>query len=55
MWTISEALDALMDMFADNDWPKLIIELNLPEMLKKLEKMFKNKVAILINYNWIQK
>uniref|UniRef100_W8CCF5 HEAT repeat-containing protein 3 n=1 Tax=Ceratitis capitata TaxID=7213 RepID=W8CCF5_CERCA len=44
VWTISEALDALMDMFADNDWPKLIVELNLPEVLKKLEKMFKNKM-----------
>uniref|UniRef100_A0A0A1XJ21 HEAT repeat-containing protein 3 n=1 Tax=Zeugodacus cucurbitae TaxID=28588 RepID=A0A0A1XJ21_ZEUCU len=44
VWTISEALDALMDMFADNDWPKLIIELNLPEVLKKLEKMFRNKM-----------
>ncbi|XP_017483259.1 PREDICTED: HEAT repeat-containing protein 3 [Rhagoletis zephyria] len=44
VWTISEALDALMDMFADNDWPKMIVELNLPEVLKKLEKMFKNKM-----------
>ncbi|XP_067621525.1 HEAT repeat-containing protein 3 [Eurosta solidaginis] len=44
VWTISEALDALMDMFGDNDWPTMIVELNLPEVLKKLEKMFKNKL-----------
>ncbi|XP_054743924.1 HEAT repeat-containing protein 3 [Anastrepha obliqua] len=44
VWTISEALDSLMDMFADNDWPKIIVELNLPEVLKKLEKMFRNKI-----------
>lgn len=44
MWTISEALDALMDMFADNDWHQILVDLNLPIVIKELEKYFKTKV-----------
>lgn len=44
VWTLSEALDALMDMFADNDWYQIIEDLNLPVVIKELEKYFKSKV-----------
>lgn len=44
VWTISEALDALMDMFSDNDWHQILLDLNLPVVIKELEKYFKTKV-----------
>ncbi|XP_073824399.1 HEAT repeat-containing protein 3 [Musca autumnalis] len=44
VWTISEALDALMDMFSDNDWHQILIDLSLPLVMKDLEKKFKTKV-----------
>ncbi|KAM7353156.1 HEAT repeat-containing protein 3 [Cochliomyia hominivorax] len=44
VWTISEALDALMDMFSDNDWRQILVDLNLPVAIKELEKYFKTKV-----------
>ncbi|XP_023298383.2 HEAT repeat-containing protein 3 [Lucilia cuprina] len=44
VWTISEALDALMDMFSDNDWHQILVDLNLPVVIKNLEKYFKTKV-----------
>ncbi|XP_037817411.1 HEAT repeat-containing protein 3 [Lucilia sericata] len=44
VWTISEALDALMDMFSDNDWHQILVDLNLPVVIKDLEKYFKTKV-----------
>ncbi|XP_075151544.1 HEAT repeat-containing protein 3 [Haematobia irritans] len=44
VWTISEALDALMDMFSDNDWHQILLDLNLPVVIKELEKQFKTKV-----------
>lgn len=44
VWTISEALDALMDMFSDNDWHQILVDLNLPVVIKELEKYFKTKV-----------
>ncbi|XP_065357073.1 HEAT repeat-containing protein 3 [Calliphora vicina] len=44
VWTISEALDALMDMFSDNDWHQILVDLNLPVAIKELEKYFKTKV-----------
>lgn len=44
VWTISEALDALMDMFSDNDWHQILLDLNLPIVIKDLEKQFKTKV-----------
>lgn len=42
-WTLSEALDALMDIFSDNDWNKISYELNLAQKTKELEKILKNK------------
>ncbi|XP_055858325.1 HEAT repeat-containing protein 3 [Episyrphus balteatus] len=44
VWTISEAIDALMDMFSDNDWNQIVVELNFLERMKALEKVFKSKI-----------
>lgn len=43
-WTLSEALDALMDLFADNDWNQIAYELNLTQKSKELEKVLKSKL-----------
>lgn len=43
-WTLSEAIDALMDIFSDNDWNKILFELNLAQKTKALEKILKNKL-----------
>lgn len=43
-WTLSEALDALMDLFADNDWNQIAYELNLAHKSKELEKVLKSKL-----------
>lgn len=45
-WTLSEAIDAFMDIFADNDWPKIICELNLTQKTKEIERIFKTKVCL---------
>lgn len=44
VWTLSEALDALMDLFADNDWNQIAYEMNLAQKTKELEKVLKNKL-----------
>lgn len=44
VWTLSEALDALMDLFADNDWNQIVYEVNLTQKAKALEKVLKNKL-----------
>lgn len=44
IWTLSEALDALMDLFSDNDWNQISYELNLAQKTKELEKILKNKL-----------
>lgn len=33
-----------MDMFSDNDWHQILVDLNLPVTIKNLEKYFKTKV-----------
>lgn len=43
-WTISEAVDALMDMFSDNDWNQIAYELNLVNKARELLKQLKNKL-----------
>uniref|UniRef100_A0A336M273 CSON010649 protein n=1 Tax=Culicoides sonorensis TaxID=179676 RepID=A0A336M273_CULSO len=43
-WTMSEALDAFMDIFADNDWPKIICELNLTQKTREIDRIFKAKI-----------
>ena len=43
-WTISEAMDALMDMFADNDWPEVAVQVNLSARVRQLERVLKNKL-----------
>lgn len=44
VWTLSEAIDALMDIFSDNDWNQIAYELNLAQKSKELEKILKNKL-----------
>lgn len=44
VWTLSEALDALMDLFSDNDWNQISHELSLAQKTKELEKILKNKL-----------
>lgn len=44
MWTISEALDSLMDMFSDNDWNQIAFELNIAQKTKELERIVKSKL-----------
>uniref|UniRef100_A0A1B0AH86 SYO1-like TPR repeats domain-containing protein n=1 Tax=Glossina pallidipes TaxID=7398 RepID=A0A1B0AH86_GLOPL len=43
VWTLSEAFDALMDMFSDNDWPEIIMQMDLVKEIRKLEKIFRSK------------
>lgn len=43
-WTLSEAIDTLMDMFSDNDWNQICYELNLAQKIKELEKSLKSKL-----------
>lgn len=43
-WAISEAMDALMDIFSDNDWDQIVYELNLVTRAKQLERVLKNKI-----------
>lgn len=49
MWTMSEGLDSMMDMFKDNDWHQISKDLNLPQQCKKIDKIFKNRVGFLSN------
>lgn len=44
VWTLSEAIDALMDLFSENDWNQIACELNLAQKSKELEKILKNKL-----------
>jgi hypothetical protein len=48
VWTISEALDSFMDMFSDNDWDKIVAELNIIGQTRELEKKLKTKVSLRI-------
>lgn len=44
IWTMSEGLDALMDMFSDNDWNQISCDLNLVQKTRELDKIMKNKL-----------
>lgn len=44
VWTLSEGLDALMDMFSDNDWNQISYDLNLVQKSRELDKILKNKM-----------
>lgn len=43
-WTLSESIDALMEIFSDNEWNKIMFELNLTQKSKELQKLLKNKL-----------
>lgn len=45
VWTISEALDSFMDMFSENDWNQIVIDLNVIGQSRELEKTLKTKVS----------
>ncbi|KAL9706336.1 hypothetical protein quinque_009854 [Culex quinquefasciatus] len=44
LWTVSEAMDSMMDIFADNDWPQLVYELGMPAKCKELDRIMKAKL-----------
>lgn len=44
VWTMSEALDSFMDIFAVKDWDEIVYEYNLIKRTKELEKILKNKL-----------
>lgn len=44
VWTLSEAIDALMDLFSENDWNQISYEVNLAQKTRELEKILKNKL-----------
>lgn len=44
VWTLSEGIDALMDIFADNDWNQIVYELNIQQKSKQLQKLLKTKI-----------
>jgi HEAT repeat-containing protein 3 len=44
VWTMSETLDSFMDMFSDNDWNQIVVDLNVVGKSKELEKILKTKV-----------
>lgn len=44
VWTLSETLDAIMDLFSENDWNQISYELNLAQKTKELEKTLKNQL-----------
>ncbi|XP_059618424.1 HEAT repeat-containing protein 3 [Phlebotomus argentipes] len=45
-WAISEAVDALMDMFSDNDWLQIVHEVNLVQKSRELERLLKAKLRM---------
>ncbi|XP_016953953.1 uncharacterized protein LOC108027176 [Drosophila biarmipes] len=44
LWALSEGLDALMDIFAVEDWPQIIAELEMCDRVQSLEVVFKSKL-----------
>lgn len=44
LWALSEGLDALMDIFAVEDWPQIIAELQMCDRVQALEELFKSKL-----------
>ncbi|KAH8271428.1 hypothetical protein KR018_009832 [Drosophila ironensis] len=44
LWGLSEGLDALMDIFAVEDWPDMIAELLMCERVQALQELFTTKL-----------
>ncbi|KAI8045941.1 uncharacterized protein LOC128266171 [Drosophila gunungcola] len=44
LWVLSEGLDGLMDIFAVDDWPQIIAELEMCDRVQALEELFKSKL-----------
>ncbi|XP_055594376.1 HEAT repeat-containing protein 3 [Uranotaenia lowii] len=44
IWTISEAVDSMMDIFADNDWNQIVHEVGMVTKCKELDRRMKTKL-----------
>lgn len=44
LWTISEAMDSMMDIFAENDWNQIVYELDMTTKCKELDRIMKAKL-----------
>ncbi|XP_065088985.1 HEAT repeat-containing protein 3 [Ochlerotatus camptorhynchus] len=44
IWTISEAMDSMMDIFADNDWNQVVHDLGMVAKCKELDRRMKAKL-----------
>lgn len=44
VWVLSEAIDAFMDMFSDNDWDAIVCELKIAQQIGELDKILKSKM-----------
>lgn len=53
VWTMSEALDSFMDMFSDNDWNQIVMDLNVVAKSKELEKILKTKVRSSLSFCFV--
>ncbi|XP_053675935.1 HEAT repeat-containing protein 3 [Anopheles nili] len=44
VWVLAEALDAMMDIFADNDWHAIMYELGMVAKCKQLDRVIREKM-----------
>lgn len=44
LWTVSEAMDSMMDIFADNDWNQIVHDLGMVTKCKELDRRMKSKL-----------
>ncbi|XP_029712750.2 HEAT repeat-containing protein 3-like [Aedes albopictus] len=44
LWTVSEAMDSMMDIFADNDWNQIVHDLGMVAKCKQLDQRMKSKL-----------
>uniref|UniRef100_A0A182MGU5 SYO1-like TPR repeats domain-containing protein n=1 Tax=Anopheles culicifacies TaxID=139723 RepID=A0A182MGU5_9DIPT len=44
VWVLSEALDSMMDIFADNDWHSIMHELGMITKCKQLDRIMREKL-----------
>ncbi|XP_058819527.1 HEAT repeat-containing protein 3 [Topomyia yanbarensis] len=44
LWTISEAMDSMMDIFAENDWNQIVHDLDMVAKCKELDRRMKSKL-----------
>ncbi|XP_055540674.1 HEAT repeat-containing protein 3-like [Wyeomyia smithii] len=44
LWTVSEAMDSMMDIFAENDWTEIVHDLGMVAKCKELDRRMKSKL-----------